>query len=560
VPDHADARTISHVLNRLGFGPRPGDVERVEKMGLAAYIDQQLTPDRIPDDVVEGRLAEFATLKMSAHDIATKFLVPAQQARQAAQVQAGKAAQQTGQTMATPDPNMASAPPPNAPPNMAANAPPYLRPNAQNIVATPEMRMLQQQEQNVVNELVEQKLLRETLSERQLNEVLVDFWFNHFNVFVNKGQEERAYLTEYERDVIRPHVLGNFRDLLGAVAHSPAMLYYLDNWESVDPNAQERTLAEQESRIKGMVNPMAQAVARQNIARQREQMQKQGARGLNENYGRELMELHTLGVDGGYTQKDVIEVARALTGWTINQPNQGGGFAFRAQVHDPGPKTILGVTFPAGGGEAEGNRVLDLLARHPSTAHHIAFQLAQRLVADEPPAALVDRAAKKFLDTDGDLREVVRTIVTSPEFFAADDYGAKVKTPLEFVVSAARATNASVDNVQPLIAALRNQLGMPPYGCVPPTGYSMTADAWVNTGALLSRMNFALQLVSNQMRGLRVDVASLAPTVDDDTRARVVQTLFAGQVSTSTTQTLAKAQNPQYLLALALGSPEFQKR
>ena len=358
----------------------------------------------------------------------------------------------------------------------------------------PEVRQVQQAQANVPNELMQAKLLREIESDRQLEEVLTDFWFNHFNVFLGKGQV-REYITEYERDAIRPHVLGNFRELLGATAHSSAMLFYLDNWQSSTPNAPSLLTPEMQRRLN---SPRVTPSQKQQLMSRLEQAKKQAPKGLNENYARELMELHTLGVNGGYTQKDVQEVARAFTGWTIDKPQQGGGFVFRPQMHDTGEKTILGVSFKAGGGQDEGERVLDMLAKHPSTAHHIAFQLAQRFVADEPPAALVDRAAKRFLDTKGDLREVVKTIVTSPEFFADDAYRAKVKTPLEFVVSAVRSTGATVVNAQPLVAQLRN-LGMPLYGCVPPTGYSMTADAWVNTGSLLSRMNFALQLVSGQM-------------------------------------------------------------
>jgi uncharacterized protein (DUF1800 family) len=315
---------------------------------------------------------------------------------------------------------------------------------------------------------------------------------------------------------------------------------------------------------------------------------KRPARGLNENYAREIMELHTLGVDGGYTQKDVTELARILTGWTIDRPQQGGAFVFRPQMHDQGTKTFLGVTF-RGDGEQEGERALDLLASHPSTARHIAFQLAQRLVADDPPAALVERAAKTFISTKGNLREVVRTIVTSPEFFAEDTRRAKVKTPFEFVVSSVRATGASIVNAQPLVAAMRN-LGMPLYSCEPPTGYSMTADAWVNTGSLLNRMNFAVQLVSGgritpdqapgrggaqggrpaavgrgrlaqTTRGpIVVDLQALAPDTGERTRATLVDTLLNGQASAATRDTLGRAQSPQTLVALALGSPEFQRR
>jgi uncharacterized protein (DUF1800 family) len=322
-------------------------------------------------------------------------------------------------------------------------------------------------------------------------------------------------------------------------------------------------------------------------------------RGLNENYARELMELHTLGVDGGYTQQDVIEVARILTGWTIDRPQLGGAFLFRPQAHDAGEKIVLGTKFPAGKGEEEGEKLLDLLAAHPSTAKHIAFKLVQRFVADEPPPALVTRVAKTFTDTKGDLRAVTRAVITAPEFLSEDVYRAKVKTPLEFVISAARATNATIINAQPIVGALAQQLGMPLYGCQPPTGYSMTADAWVNTGALLNRMNFALQLVTggqpprpngrgigdaprpnaparpNQLepqrallagrgqmaRGpIQVDVRALVPEMTDAIRAQLGRSILAGDVSPATEQTLARATTPQQLLALTLGSPEFQRR
>jgi uncharacterized protein (DUF1800 family) len=272
------------------------------------------------------------------------------------------------------------------------------------------------------------------------------------------------------------------------------------------------------------------------------------------------MELHTLGVDGGYTQQDVSAVARALTGWTIDQPRQGGSFVFRAAMHDRGEKIILGQRFPAGHGEDEGERVLDLLASHPATAHHIAFELAQRFIADEPPPAAVDRAAAVFLSSKGDLRAVVRSIVTSPEFFAPAAYRAKVKTPLEFVVSVARASGATVMNAQPLAQALRAELGMPLYGCQPPTGYSNTADTWVNTGALLNRMNSALRLVSAGGRGIRIDTAALVPNVSEASRTQLVDSLLSGDVSAATMAALSKAETPQQLLALTLGSPEFQRR
>ncbi|HEY7473781.1 MAG TPA: DUF1800 domain-containing protein [Vicinamibacterales bacterium] len=608
VPAKADARTITHVLNRIGFGARPGDVERVQQMGLAAYIDQQLNPDRVPNAAMNARLAaDFETLSMDPRDLGEKFAAADQMRRELQRQQARQAP-----------------PPSSTDPTMTAPPPAPARQQA-----PPELRMLQQQAQNITQELMQAKILRAAMSERQLEEVLADFWFNHFNVFIGKGQV-RQYLTDYEQNVIRPHVLGSFRDLLGATAHSPAMLFYLDNFQSSSPNAAVTISPEMERRLN---DPRLRPEQRRQLM-QRLQMrlpQQRQQRGLNENYARELMELHTLGVDGGYTQKDVIEVARALTGWTIDQPRMGGAFLFRPQMHDANEKVILGANFPKGGGQEEGERVLDMLAKHPSTARHISYKLAQRFVADEPPKALVDRAAKKFLDTKGDLREVTRVIITSPEFFAAEAYRAKVKTPLEFVVSAIRASGATIVNAQPLVQAMQ-QLGMPLYGCQPPTGYSMTADAWVNTGALLNRMNFAVALVNGgqgmapgrggrpgrpgqpgqpgpppnivgplgqpgaQQQGLpaqagqlppnprprpnmpqgafgpplrpnqiarmplQVDMTSLAPDTSDATREKLIQAILTGEVADTTRQTLARAESPQQLVALALGSPEFQRR
>jgi uncharacterized protein (DUF1800 family) len=274
--------------------------------------------------------------------------------------------------------------------------------------------------------------------------------------------------------------------------------------------------------------------------------QQRQRRGLNENYGRELMELHTLGVDGGYTQQDVVNVARAFTGWTIDQPRQGGAFRFEPRLHDEKEKVVLGHKIKAGGGQSDGEQVLDILARHPSTAKFIATKLARRFVSDNPPAALVDRAAARFRETDGDIREVVRLILTSREFFAPDAYRAKVKTPFEFVVSSVRATGTEVQSADSLVQAVR-QLGMPLYMCQPPTGYADRADAWVNTGALLNRMNFAVQLVNGRLRGVQPGAAPLGPQL-------------VGELSSTTTATVAKATDPRQVAALTLGSPEFQRR
>ena len=505
VPAKPDDKAIVHVLNRLGFGPAPGDVARVRELGLARYIDEQLEPATTPDESMAARLAAFTTLSMSTRDLAREYYLPALMQRRQAQ---------RAQTAAANSEMM-------APERPAQEA--------------------QQRERTVMTELMQQKVLRAVYSERQLEEVMVDFWFNHFNVFVGKGQT-RIYLTEYERDTIRPRVFGRFRDLLGAVAESPAMLFYLDNWQSAAPADAET---------------MARPGRRGALRRPQVPQQQNRRRGINENYARELMELHTLGVDGGYTQKDVQEVARAFTGWTIDMPRQGGAFRFEPRIHDNGEKQVLGKKIPAGGGKRDGEMVLDLLVKQPSTARFIATKLARRFVADEPPSALVDRAAARFRQTDGDIREVVRTIITSPEFFAASTYRAKVKTPLEFVASAVRATGADIQNGMPLVQTLR-QLGMPLYGCQPPTGYSDKAEAWVNTGALLNRMNFAVALAGNRVgRGNRLLDRGGEVRV---THAQIASDVMADDIAATTTQTIAKATNEPQRIALLLGSPEFQKR
>jgi uncharacterized protein (DUF1800 family) len=510
VPARPDDKAILHVLNRLGFGARPGDVERVRDIGLDRYIDGQLHPERIPDAAMAARLSGFQTLALNSRTIAEDYYVPAQMAR--------RKAQQANKNAAAAD----AAAEPKAP-------------------RTPEEMEAARRQREVLVELSEQKILRAAYSDRQLEEVMTDFWFNHFNVFAGKGPTQE-YLTAYERDVIRPHALGKFRDLLEATAKSPAMLFYLDNWQSVDPQAADRLAAEREMRAAraarfGFMRPPA---GNPNAKPQQQR------RGLNENYGREIMELHTLGVDGGYTQQDVINVARAFTGWTIDQPRQGGGFRFEPRFHDDREKVVLGHKIKAGGGQSDGEQVLDILAKHPATARFIATKLARRFVADTPPPSLVDRAAKTFLDTGGDIREVVRTIVTSPEFFAPEAYRAKVKTPFEFVASAVRSTGAEVNDALPLVQAVR-QLGMPLYMCQPPTGYADKAEAWVNTGALLNRMNFALQLVSGRMRAVQPGSGQ-------------VSAALGGDLSPATSATIAKATDPTQVAALTLGSPEFQRR
>jgi uncharacterized protein (DUF1800 family) len=414
----------------------------------------------------------------------------------------------------------------------------------------------------ILAQLQAAKITRAILSERQLQEVMVDFWFNHFNVYALKGAT-RWNTPGYEREAIRPHALGRFRDLVVATAQHPAMLFYLDNWLSTRED---------------LVVPG------------------RGRRGLNENYARELMELHTLGVDGGYTQQDVIEVARCFTGWTIDRPAQGGGFLFRPYTHDRHAKQVLGTVIMSGGGHGDGLAVIKLLTRHPSTARFIATKLARRFVADTPPPALVERAARTFRETDGDIRAVLVTIFSSEEFVSAETYRAKTKTPLEVVASAVRALEGRIDPPPASNGAVRvapaggglalarqvAALGAPLYEAQPPTGYADVAEAWVNTGALLGRMNFALALSQNRLAGVRVDLARRLGEVDRATPAaaldRIIAVVLHGEASPRTRQVLgAHLDSPEIvrltaddrgprntdlekLAALVLGSPEFQRR
>ena len=531
VPQKPDDRTIVHVLNRIGFGAAPGDIERVRALGLSAYIDQQLHPERIDDSDLATRLAAFDTLSKSTEEMATHFYLPAQMARRARQ-------RQQAQEPAEPTPAQRE--------------------------MSPDQAEAVRKERQALLQLMQAKLLRAAYSDRQLEEVMVDFWFNHFNVFSGKGQV-RVYLNEYERDAIRPHALGSFRELLQATAESPAMLFYLDNWQSSAPEgartASPRTEGARMSRRNPNRTPQlnGSATRPRTLADLPPALRNRRA-GLNENYARELMELHTLGVDGGYTQKDVQEVARAFTGWTIANPRQGGAFRFEPRMHDDGEKVVLGHRIKAGG-KKDGDAVLDLLANHPATAQFIASKLARRFVADEPPKTLIDRAARRFTETGGNIREVVNSIVTSPEFFAADSYRAKVKTPFEFVVSAVRATGTDTSNAMPLVLAMRN-LGMPLYGCQPPTGYSDKAEAWVNSGALLNRMNFAVSLTaSTSERGAARRSPQhrdgAGPTVTSDS---LVASALAGELSEATAATVAKATTRSQALALVLGAPEFQRK
>jgi uncharacterized protein (DUF1800 family) len=396
---------------------------------------------------------------------------------------------------------------------------------------TPDLREamedLEHPEQTVVEELFAERLARDIYSNAQLQEVMTDFWLNHFNVYLRKNEQMPYYLVSYEREVIRPHALGKFEDLLEAVAHSPAMLIYLDNAQSMGPDS-----------------PTAERAKM--AAARRPDAKRQAPEGLNENYARELMELHTLGVNGGYTQADVIQVARVLTGWTVDRPQFGGGFVFNPNRHEPGTKKVMGTKIKENGA-LEGRELLHFLATRPATAQFLSRKLAVRFVSDDPPQALVDRMAKAYLASGGDIPTVLKTLFHSPEFWAASGYRAKVKTPLEYVVSAVRASAADVENYQPLVNQLR-QMGMPLYGCIPPVGYKWDEADWVSTGALVDRMNFALSLAANRFPGITVEWApdfdlsildsdapakQVAPTPESE-EARLEPMLVAGGVSDAT--------------------------
>jgi uncharacterized protein (DUF1800 family) len=511
VPDPAASdATILHVLQRLTYGPRPGDVARVKTIGLAAWLERQLDPAGLDDAAVEGALGTLPTLAMSIADLQRDYPRPDPE---------------TQRKLASGD---------MSPREMREQYPPERRPA------------------RIVAELQAARMLRAVASERQLQEVMVDFWFNHFNVFAAKG-EVRWYLTAYERDVIRPHALGRFPDLLRATARHPAMLFYLDNWLSTRPGFTPRG------------GPNAGRPA-----------------GLNENYARELMELHTLGVDGGYTQADVTEVARAFTGWTIDRPRQDARFVFRPATHDLGDKRVLGRSIRAGG-ERDGDQVLDLLAAHPATARFIAGKLVRRFVADEPPPALVERVAAAYRDTGGDVRAMLRVVFASPEFRAPAAAGAKIKKPSEFVASAVRAVGATTDARGALaLARAAAEIGEGFYEAAPPTGYPDRAEAWVNPGTLLARMNFALTLAEGRVPGVRADLGGLVSGADPGQPQVVLQRLLAtllhGRSSKETRAVLtAQLDLPEItrltaddrgpantdvakLAALVLGSPEFQRR
>ncbi len=575
-------RKILHALNRLAFGPRAGDIEAVRQTGLDRWIESQLNPQSIPEDtLLVTKLEPLDTLRMSSAGLVQKYPSPQMvramaagrmpfpsdpeaqyMARRLADrfrnkqgidqkgpantparletlrggwgleeeqkrlLETGTPAEQVKLLESLPEAtqlDILGALPNGRRQRLYASAPADLR---------RKIRISAGPVQAVNQDLMEGKLLRAVYGSRQLEEVLTDFWYNHFNVFLDKGAD-RYMVTSYERDVIRPHVLGSFEDLLLATARSPAMLFYLDNWQSVG----------QGPRSGPRRGPRANARRR---------------RGLNENYGRELMELHTLGVDGGYTQKDVTEVARCFTGWTIREPQRGGGFEFNERLHDSGEKHVLGVKIPAGGGLEDGLRVISILAHSPATARHISRSLAMRFVADDPPDALVQGMAKRFLETDGDLREVMRAMIASGEFWNPANFRSKMKSPLEMVASAVRAVDGDIDFATSL-AGLMNQMGEPLYRKLEPTGYSNRSTDWMNSASLLVRMNFAIALAQNKVPGIHVDTAQFTSSP-----AQIERRILFTEPAPGTRSAVEAASNgsPEgpLVAGLTLGSPDFQRR
>ena len=515
-----------HALNRLAYGPRPGDVRRVAADGVMRWIDRQLSPEEIDDHRLAERERQFQILEYDRRDLAATY-TEAQRERRERKLAADTMADKDG--------------------------------------ASP----IAQRGKRLTGEFAELAVVRAALSERQLYEIMVDFWTNHFNVYFAKGAD-RFLTPDYIEHTIRPRAMGKFADLLIAVARSPAMLFYLDNWESVAPGSVPPAALRVRARPifgrrPGLFGPLRDP-ARQDSMRRRalEGMPK----GINENYARELLELHTLGVDGGYTQQDVIDVARIFTGWSIERPQQGGDFEFHDWAHDRGEKEVLGVRFEAGHGMDEGVRLLKMLAGLPATMHHVSWKLCQRFVSDDPPDGCVDEAVAAWRRSSGDVREVLRAIFHGPDFWAPHNVRAKVKTPLEFVVSAARAVSAEPDT-SPRLAQVVARLGEPLYLHVAPDGYPEREAAWVNSGALLDRMNAAVALAAGKLPGVTVVLDSIVGVGDaDQVIGEVNEKILGGTMSENTKQVLrrqlADTSEPMQARALAvglaLGGPEFQRQ
>jgi uncharacterized protein (DUF1800 family) len=579
---HGDQR-ILHALDRLTFGPRPGEVEEVKAIGLDAWIAQQLHPRTIDDSAMEQRLQQFPAMRLTEEELTRRFppgsiirqvengKIPAplfnatERAIYENQVVTDKKKQEQDKASATAKANnlagtsgnaqTVAPPPPALPPVLSATEVTALLglapgPRMAKLVAlpageyapfrhqlTPAQRTaleegmspdqretliaLENPRQLVQGEVLQSRVLRAVYSQRQLQEVMTDFWLNHFNIFLGKTGEEIYSLVPYERDVIRPNALGSFEQLLLETATSTAMMTYLDNASSTGPNSGNANGSPGHAFANRPFLPAKGA----------------SPRGLNENYARELMELHTLGVNGGYTQRDVTEVAKVFTGWTIEHPPKGGPrFVFDESLHQPGTKHVLGVEIKEDGFK-EGLEVLHLLATSPATAHFVCRKLAVRFVSDDPPQTLVDRLSTVFLASNGNIGEVMRFLVQSPEFWSVASYRAKIKTPEDFVISAIRAGGVDVQDANVVVKAI-SDLGQPLYGRQTPDGYSMLSTPWVNSSALLERMNFSLALASNRLsKGVTVNwFAQLGavPLPPEEQERQIENLLLHGQVSEKT--------------------------
>jgi uncharacterized protein (DUF1800 family) len=570
-----DEGTTIHVLNRLTFGQSAKDLAKVREVGVRAWIEAQLRPPSGVDTALATRLAPLETLSMGTAELREKYEIPPNIRQQLQKARAERDAAEGKQT-------------PTEPGERYEQMDPRARREERQAMMKqfPQLAKLEGTPQKVISELQAGKIVRAAFAERQLDEVMADFWFNHFNVFARKGPVE-FMVGDYER-AIRARSFGKFEDLLVAVAQSPAMLFYLDNWQSTDPSFSPRDLYRGQGqagrrRPNGNgVRPNGRPNARPNGTTPEPGMNPEPGNpqnaqnrpprrtfGINENYARELMELHTLGVDGGYTQQDVVEVARAFTGWTILGEGPGGPrrnqdthYAFAEAAHVKGDKKVLGTTIKDSG-EKEGLAILHMLATHPQTAKFISSKLVRRFVADNPPQALVDRAAATFTKTGGDIREVLRTILTSDEFLGPKYRSAKVKTPFEFVVSTVRATGAEVKNPRVLSERVA-AMGMPLYLQQPPTGYKDTAEEWISTTSLLERMNFALDLSAGRLRGVTAATAPKpadgASSIDTVAARLVPEGLSQKSRETLSAEAAKDGSEPAKLVGLVLGSPEFQRK
>ncbi len=572
----SEDQKILHVLNRLGFGARPGDVVRVKKIGLQKYIELQLDPTLIDDAAAESKLKGLEVFGLTTAQIFARYPNPGALLRQ---LEGGRQAQANNRNNNAMAPS--AMPDPAAEQQMTASEQRERRQKLQELYREYDLRPANQ----LVPQIIGNRVLRAVYSERQLQEVMVDFWQNHFNVFAGKAAV-RWYIPSYERDVLRKNALGNFKDLVVGTAQHPAMLFYLDNFESVAPQSANNAAG------RGGNNRLQEAMRSGNLnARQRERIkQRQGLtdaeldtrikqgqqvaqnrqrRGINENYARELMELHTMGVDSGYSQKDIVEVARAFTGWTIADPRgyrraaagmiqgeegrrlarlqrqagipddiESGEFYFNDRWHDKDLKTVLGQKVNEGGVK-DGLKVIDILVKHPSTAKFIARKLAVKFVSDTPSEAFVGRIADAFSKSNGDIKTTLRALFSDKEFFAPENYRAKIKSPFELAVSSIRTLGGST-NANPALIAMLNKLGEVPYGYQAPTGYPDTAEDWVNTGALLERLNFAVAIASNRIPGTRVDLKGYDTAERLKILDQAIERILAGEVSPTTKASLVK--------------------